>query len=233
MTRALVLLSGGQDSTTALFWARREYDEVHALTVIYGQRHRAEVGAARAIAELARVASHSEIAVPIGALGVESALLEPGRVLKASGGLVDHAMPEGLPNSYVPGRNLLFLTLAVQRAAVVGAGAVVAGVCETDFSGYPDCREVFVDAFAEAANLALPSSLRPISVETPLMHRSKAETVALARELGDDAWAALGLSVTCYEGKRPGCGRCPACELRAKGFREAGEVDPAEVEVER
>ena len=108
-----------------------------------------------------------------------------------------------------------------------GARDVVTGTCQTDYSGYPDCRREFVDAFEKALTLAMPSSCGPVRVHTPLMYLTKAETVRLARRLGQGCWDALALSVTCYEGQRPGCGSCPACDLRARGFAEAGEVDPA------
>ena len=135
-------------------------------------------------------------------------------------------MPQGLPTSFVPGRNALLLTLAASFAATLDARDVVTGVCQTDYSGYPDCREEFVTAMQAALNLAMPSSLRPMRLHTPLMHLTKAETVALARRL-PGAWDALALSVTCYNGQRPGCEVCPACALRGRGFDEAGEIDPA------
>jgi 7-cyano-7-deazaguanine synthase len=147
--------------------------------------------------------------------------------LAASGGYVDDQMPEGLPTSFVPGRNLLFLSVAAAYAVKNGIKDVVTGVCHTDYSGYPDCRKVFVDAMRETVNLAMPSSAGPIHIHTPLMHLNKRATVLLAAELGDDCWRALGLTVTCYEGLRPGCGECPSCKLRVDGFKRAGLKDPA------
>lgn len=229
MTRkALVLLSGGQDSATCLYWAKARYDEVHALTLVYGQRHIAEVGAAAHIAVKAGCETHEVVEVPVLAKS-GSALVDSSKELTWDGGVVDAQMPQGLPSSFVPGRNLVFLALAAARAGALGCCAVVTGVCQTDYSGYPDCRAEFVDAMLGAVNLAMPSSLRPIAIETPLMHLTKAQTVELARTL-PGCWEALALSTTCYHGRRPGCGECPACVLRAKGFAEAGHPDPAAVQ---
>lgn len=232
MKTAVVLFSGGQDSTTCLYLARVLFDEVHALSVFYGQRHEAELEAARAIASRAKV-EHQVIALPAfgrlvaprSALIVdrEAELLQPA--LAGDGGIADSAMPQGLPTSFVPGRNAMLLTLAASYAATIDARDVVTGVCQTDYSGYPDCREEFVQAMQAALDLAMPSSLRPMRLHAPLMRLTKAETVKLARRL-PDCWEALALSVTCYQGKRPGCGACPSCALRAKGFAEAEEIDP-------
>lgn len=223
MSKAVVLFSGGQDSATCLFWARVVFDEVVAVSVLYGQRHRSELSAAREITSRAGV-RHLVLEAPVlGVLGGSS--LVGSDEIKASGGLVDSAMPEGLPTTFVPGRNALFLTLAGAVAVKEGARDIVTGTCQTDYSGYPDCRRVFIDAQERALSLAMPSSCGPIRISTPLMHLTKAETVRLARRL-PGCWEALALTVTCYEGLRPGCGKCPACVLRARGFAEAGEVDP-------
>lgn len=243
-TDVLVLLSGGQDSTTCLAWARNTYPEarIHALTAFYAQRHGAEVVAATEIAELLGCHSHRIVDLS-GALGAsDSALLAKSTTeLRGDGGLVDDAMPQGLPTSFVPGRNLVFLAVAGAQAAALGCGSIVTGVCQTDYSGYPDCRADFIDAMSGAINEAMPSALRPILIETPLMRLTKAETVALMvglahRELGrvgkpgsfrdTNVWRALARSVTCYHGQHPGCGTCPSCALRVKGFSEAGALDP-------
>lgn len=225
MSKALVVLSGGQDSTTSLFFARQAFDEVLAISFDYGQRHRAELVAA---GEIARLAGAPHRVLEIAALGKlgDSALVDPERELTWQGGRPDAAMPQGLPSSFVPGRNILFLTLAAAAAVKEGARDLVTGVCQTDYSGYPDCRREFVDALERALTAGLPSSAGPIRIHTPLMFLTKAETVRLARRL-PGCWEALALSVTCYEGRRPGCGVCPACSLRAKGFAEAGYPDPA------
>lgn len=225
VTKAVVLLSGGQDSTTTLYWAKREFDEVHAVSFDYGQRHKSELDAASQIGKFANVVSHPVFSLEVLSQLGDSALTSDAE-LKASGGLVDKEMPEGLPTSFVPGRNILFLTVAAAYAAKIGANDVVTGVCQTDYSGYPDCRESFVRALDRAIKRGFPSSCR-VHIQTPLMFLSKKETVELAMTL-PDCYDALSLSITCYEGKRPGCGKCPACELRAKGFKEAGVTDPAE-----
>lgn len=225
MSKAVVLFSGGQDSTTCLYLARTLFDEVVAVSVLYGQRHHAELDAAREIAGYLGV-THRVLELPVLAALADSALVGDA-VLRAEGGRIDHAMPQGLPTSFVPGRNLLLLSIAGAVAVKEGACDVVTGVCQTDYSGYPDCRREFVDALERALTLAMPSSAGPLRIHTPLMHLTKAETVRLARRL-PGCWDALSKSITCYRGRRPGCGECPACILRARGFAEAGERDPVE-----
>lgn len=226
MSKAVVLLSGGQDSTTCLFWARTLFDEVHAIGIYYGQRHRAELSAAAAIAEKAGVPFTVLEAPVLGGLA-DSALVSEEAELTGSGGRPDSEMPQGLPSSFVPGRNILFLSLAAAYAVKMGAHDIVTGVCQTDYSGYPDCRREFIDAMEKALEAGLPSSARPIRILTPLMYMTKAETVRMARRLSSGCWEALSLSITCYNGKKHGCGTCPACALRAKGFEEAELEDPA------
>lgn len=201
------------------------FDKVRALSVVYGQRHAAEVDAARTIASTADV-SHDVVRIPVLADLADSDLVRKDTPFAGAGGRADRTMPEGLPTSFVPGRNALFLTIAAAYAVKHGARDIVTGVCQTDYSGYPDCRREFIDAQERALTLAMPSSAGPVRIHTPLMYMTKAETVRLARRL-DGCWSALRYSLTCYNGMRPGCGQCPACDLRAKGFTEAGEVDPA------
>lgn len=227
MAGAVVLFSGGQDSTTCLHWARTMFDRVEAVSVDYGQRHAKELEAG---AEIARRAGIERTVYDLRVLSqlADSALVDATREIAASGGAVDSEAPGGLPTSFVPGRNALLLTVAAAHAVKRGMRDVVTGVCQTDFSGYPDCRRGFVDALEVALGEAFPSSVGPIRISTPLMYLTKAESVRLARRLGPECWGALGLTVTCYHGKRPGCGECPACLVRARGFAEAGEMDPAE-----
>lgn len=228
MTQAVVLFSGGQDSTTCLCSAIVSFGAPHvlALSVDYGQRHRAELEAAAEIAELLMV---RHLVLDLGVLGQlgGSALLRPDEPIAAVGGLEDAEAPAGLPTSFVPGRNLMLLSLAAAVAVQHGAKHVYTGVCQTDYSGYPDCRESFVRAMERAANEAMPTSCGPLCIHAPLMHLTKADTVRMAERFGALGWAALRLTITCYNGKRPGCGTCPACILRARGFAEAGEKDPA------
>lgn len=228
MPKAIVLLSGGQDSTTALYWAREHgYDPI-ALSLFYGQRHETELIAAREIAKDVALAHHVYRIPALGEISYEaSAMVDASKPLKASGGYQDKHAPGGLPTSFVPGRNALFLVLAGAVAVREGANDIITGVCETDYSGYPDCRREFIDYMEKTLALAMPSGCGPFNIHTPLMYMTKAETVKLARRL-PGCWDALAKSITCYEGARPGCGKCPACALRAKGFAEAGEKDPAE-----
>ncbi len=214
--RVIVLLSGGQDSTTALYWAKQHFASVWALSIRYGQRHEREIASAAEIAIMAD-AKHYIAEIQLGSAFSMSALTSTHGDLTADGG------PGGLPSSFVPGRNLFFFALAALYAYECSTSHIVSGVCETDFSGYPDCRRTFVDSFCETWRRA---TSWPIEIHTPLMYLSKAETVKLAHRF-PGCWDALRRTVTCYEGKRPGCGECPSCKLRAKGFEEAGERDPA------
>jgi len=213
--QALVLLSGGQDSTTCLYWAVERFgrDRVRTLSFDYGQRHRRELDCAAEIAAQAGVANDVLEVDTLKQLG-GNALTDPDLP-------VAPAPDRSLPNTFVPGRNLVFLTYAAAYAWPRGIRHLVAGVAQTDYSGYPDCREQTVVALTKALNLGMEADFQ---LHTPLMHRSKKDTVLLARELG--ALDAMALTHTCYEGSRPPCGRCPACELRAKGFAEAGVPDP-------
>jgi 7-cyano-7-deazaguanine synthase len=211
---AVVLLSGGQDSTTCLVWAQRRFAQVRSLAIDYGQRHRIELTCAQEVATRAGVAH--------AVLPCDSFSVLGGNALTGDESVsttVNH--DSGLPNTFVPGRNLIFLTLAAAFAWKVHAAHLVTGVCETDYSGYPDCRSQTMDALQVALRQGMDA---PFTIHTPLMHLSKAQTVVLARDLG--ALPLLAWSHTCYQGSIPPCGSCPACLLRAKGFREAGIPDP-------
>lgn len=214
---ALVVLSGGQDSTTCLYWAIDRFGRknVSSLTFDYGQRHRIELISATEIADFADVANTILPIDTFAALG--------GDALTTTDIAVESSVNEetGLPNTFVPGRNLIFLTFAAAFAYQRNIAHLVTGVAQTDYSGYPDCREETMTALQMAIQKGMESE---IQIHTPLMHLSKKETVELAQDLG--ALPALALSHTCYNGERPPCGHCPACELRAKGFAEAGVADP-------
>jgi len=213
--RAVVLLSGGQDSATCLAWAKRRFAQVWAMSFDYGQRHRIELEAAARIAGLAGVEAHRVLKVgELADLG--------GNALTGEATVEETAAPGRLPNTFVPGRNLLFLTLAGAWAWQLGAASLVAGVCQTDYSGYPDCRQGTMEALQEALRRGLDAP--DMTIHAPLMHLTKAQSVVLARDLG--ALDLLAHSHTCYNGAVPPCGRCPACHLRAKGFAEAGVADP-------
>jgi 7-cyano-7-deazaguanine synthase len=217
--KAIVLLSGGQDSTTALAWACVQWkpEDILALSIFYGQRHSTELAAARIIAGIASV-KHEELYIDAfgKAMAPASALVGGGDVSSQS------KFNTQLPASFVPARNALFLTLAAGVMAREKADNIVTGVCQTDYSGYPDCRREFINSMEKTLELAL--DMKRVSIHTPLMYMSKAETVKLMARLNCMWW--LKLSHTCYEGQQPPCQTCPACILRAKGFAEAGMKDP-------
>jgi len=216
---ALVVFSGGQDSTTCLHWALRTFAAVETVFFDYGQRHVAEERAAQVIAWRLKVPLRRFRLDVFREMGGNS-LVDPSIAIAAGQG--EH----GLPNTFVPGRNLLFLTQAAAYAYTRGIRDVVTGVCQTDYSGYPDCRHDTLRALQRSLHLGLgwPERRGVFRIHTPLMFRTKAESVALARAWG--ALDALAWSHTCYEGLYPPCGKCPACVLRAKGFEEAGVKDP-------
>lgn len=215
--KALVVLSGGQDSTTCLYWALDRFGDgnVSAITFDYGQRHRIELDCAERIAAAAGV---PWVLLPIdtfAALG-GSALTDSGIEVQPSDDEVT-----GLPNTFVPGRNIIFLTFAAAWAWPRKIGNIVTGVAQTDYSGYPDCREETIRALEATIALGMESD---VHLHAPLMHLSKKDTVELADALG--AVDAMALTHTCYNGQRPPCGTCAACKLRARGFAEAGIEDP-------
>lgn len=209
--KAVVVFSGGQDSTTCLLYAVQQYDEVHAITFDYGQRHVQEIEVARQIAADLGLAAHKVLDVGLLNELAVSALTRDAI-------LVSHDLQEnGLPNTFVPGRNILFLTLAAIYAYQVGADTVITGVCETDFSGYPDCRDEFVKVLNHAVKLGME---RDVKFDTPLMWLNKAETWALADKIGRLDYVRQK-TLTCYNGViGDGCGECPACKLRAKGLHD-------------
>lgn len=214
--KALVILSGGQDSTTCVFWAIDRFGKnaVETLSFDYGQRHRIELAAA---ADVAKYAGVRNTVLPINTFGK----LGGNSLTDDSVEVPNTVSSEGLPATFVPGRNLIFLTFAAAYAWRYDIGNLVTGVAQTDYSGYPDCRRATIDALEETLLLGLE---RRMTIHTPLMYLSKKETVLLAKEL--NAMDALALTHTCYNGSRPPCGECAACILRARGFAEAGIPDP-------
>lgn len=242
-TSAVVLLSGGQDSTTCLWWTLYRIQEIvtqgppeaHAvvtprvrcLSIHYGQRHSVEIEAAEKVVAIAREQfPHIEIEhvhVNVGSVfGGDSPLVSDNEV-----GQYDTAddLPGGTEPTFVVGRNLLFLTIAANHAAQVDASCIVTGVCEEDYGGYPDCRRRFIDAAEVAIAQAVKGRSEWVEIATPLMHLNKRESVELAVSL-DGCMEALAWTHTCYRGEVPPCGKCHACHLRARGFREAGVPDP-------
>lgn len=226
-TKAVVVLSGGQDSTTCLYAAIANGLEVHAVTFDYGQRHRIEIEAARAVAKAAGVASHEVIELGGHILKGTSPLVNPDEELMQ---YVDHhSLPGGLEKTFVPMRNQLFLTIAANRAYCIGAEILYTGVCQEDFGGYPDCRrdfiEVLEDACSEGTFTGKEGAPGPLCIRTPLMYLTKKESVELALQL-PGCYEALALTHTAYDGQYPPDGKDHASLLRAKGFEEAGVPDP-------
>jgi len=207
---AVVLFSGGQDSTTCLFWAKRHFKKVYALSFLYGQKHQKEVDIARNIAEKADVEFHLMDASFISKLGSNS--------LTDCSIEMDQEKPaDSFPNTFVPGRNLFFLSIAAVFAREKGVRHLVTGVSQTDFSGYPDCRDSFVKSLNVTINLAMDEQF---VIHTPLMWIDKTETWALADELGVFDLV-RNETLTCYNGiPADGCGHCPACKLRNHGLQE-------------
>jgi 7-cyano-7-deazaguanine synthase len=219
--RAVVLLSGGLDSLTAAAMTKADGYELYALSVRYGQIHAREIEAARAAARSLSVARHVEMAVDLAMFG-GSALVGDGAIPKERALESDHS----IPSTYVPARNTVFLSLALAWAEVVGATAIVIGVNALDYSGYPDCRPEYLEAFERMAALATKAGVegRPLCVLAPLLRMSKAEIIRHGLALGLD----FALTHSCYDPTPSGapCGRCDSCRLRAKGFAEAGVADP-------
>lgn len=224
-TKALVVLSGGQDSTTCLWWAKKHFGEVHAVTFAYGQRHALEIEAAVNQAILAEVASHE--------------IVDVGPILKGRSPLTDHSLEletysdfdtmdatigDRVELTFVPMRNALFLTLAANRAVCLGIKDIVTGVCQADNANYPDCRQDFIVSQARTVEQALGLQENSFFIHAPLMNMSKAESIHLAVSLG--SYTALAFTHTAYDGKYPPTGSDHASILRAHGFEEAGLPDP-------
>lgn len=229
MKKALVVLSGGQDSTTCLFWALQFYDEVHAITFDYGQRHRIEIGAACKVAEMAGVADRHEI-VTVGDVMVSTSPLTSGNELEqySDPDQMDAVIGDRRETTFVPMRNALFLTIAANRAEALGIGDIITGVCQMDNANYDDCREVFIRATEQYINTALGHDhrgTRAIRIITPLLHCTKEETVLMAFA-NPKCWNALAHSHTSYDGKYPPTDMNHANVLRADGFAKAGLPDP-------
>ncbi len=216
--KAVILLSGGLDSATALAIARDQGYACYALSVDYGQRHLVELNAARRVADAMGVVRHQVIPIALDAFG--------GSALTDNAIEVPEEESEGIPVTYVPARNTLFLSLSLAWAEVLGAYDIFVGVNAVDYSGYPDCRPQFIAAFEQLANLATKAGVEGerFHIRAPLIDLTKAEIIRRGIELGVD----YGLTVSCYQADEAGraCGRCDSCRLRAQGFRDAGVPDP-------
>mgnify|MGYP006290090111 FL=1 len=214
---AVVLLSGGLDSATLAWMARADGYAVHALSFDYGQRHRAELQAAARVAEAAGAVAHRTIRIDMDGI--------TGSSLTDANQSVPDYDPEqsAIPSTYVPARNLTFLSFALGWAEVLGARRIYIGVNAVDYSGYPDCRPAFIDKFQELANVATAAE-HPFEIHAPLLHMTKAEIIRTGQGLGVD----YGLTVSCYRADEDGraCGRCDSCHYRRQGFHDAGVPDP-------
>ena len=213
-----MLVSGGLDSATVLAIARERGHRCHALSFEYGQRHRIELDAAHRVAAALGAVEHRVLAMPIGEFG-HSALTDPAIPVSVQ-------PTEGIPSTYVPARNTIFLACALGYAEVIGARDIYIGVNAVDYSGYPDCRPEFIDAFERVANLATKAAVegRRIRIHAPLIGFSKAEIIRHGAALGVDH----AMTVSCYQPDESGraCGRCDSCRLRRTGFEQAGIADP-------
>lgn len=210
---ALVVFSGGQDSTTCLAWSKRQFSTVHALTFDYGQKHSIELDSAKEIAKLTDT--------PLIIHEIETFKKFQNNALLSHQMEITEGDSETPPSTFVPGRNHFFLSIAALYAQDLGIHDIVTGVCQTDFSGYPDCRQDFITSLEKTLSLAMEYDFK---IHTPLMHLTKAESINLMKDLGH--LELLKFTHTCYNGQRPACGLCPACKLRLKGFSEAGLKDP-------
>jgi 7-cyano-7-deazaguanine synthase len=218
MPKAVILLSGGLDSATTLGIARERGYDCHALSLDYGQRHDAELVAAHRVARSLGVVEHKRVSIALDAIG-GSALTDRGVEVPESGG-------EGIPVTYVPARNTVFLSLALGWAEVLGARDIFVGVNAVDYSGYPDCRPEYIAAFERLANLATRAGVQGdhFHIHAPLIEMNKGQIIREGTRLGID----YALTVSCYQADEQGraCGRCEACRFRAQGFHEAGIPDP-------
>jgi 7-cyano-7-deazaguanine synthase len=219
--KAVVLLSGGMDSATALAVARSNGNEVYALSFDYGQRHRNELSCARRIAAFFNAEEHKVLKIGLGKLG-GSALTDGAIEVPDAGGGWSGEKP--IPATYVPARNLVLLSMAAAYAETVGAESIFIGANAIDYSGYPDCRPEFLRAFEEAARLGTKCGVsgKPLRIEAPLLRLSKEQIV----RLGASLLVPFELTSSCYRGGKRPCGKCDSCHLRAKGFEAAGMADP-------
>jgi 7-cyano-7-deazaguanine synthase len=215
---AVILVSGGLDSATVLAMAQADGWKCHALSVDYGQRHRAELQAAAQVARSLGAFEHRVVHLDLGVFG--------GSALTDASIPVPSTPSEGIPITYVPARNTIFLALALAHAEVTGSDAIFTGVNAVDYSGYPDCRPEFLAAFERLANLATKRAVEgaPITIEAPIVNMTKAEIVLRGNALGVD----FAITVSCYMADAAGraCGRCDACRFRREGFARAGLADP-------
>jgi len=218
MKRAVILLSGGLDSVTALAIAKQQGYECYTISFNYGQIHNAELAASKKLSKIMSVIEHKVINIDLGTIG--------GSALTDNAIDVPEEHQEGVPVTYVPARNTVFLSIALAWAEVLSADAIYIGVNAVDYSGYPDCRPEFIDAFEQLANLATKAGVegKKLTIEAPLMKMSKADIIRTGIKLGID----YSQTISCYQADEQGkaCGLCDSCHFRAEGFKEAGVKDP-------
>ncbi|MCE5315648.1 MAG: 7-cyano-7-deazaguanine synthase QueC [Armatimonadota bacterium] len=226
MKKAVVLISGGLDSATTAAIAKSEGYDIYALSFDYGQRHRRELDSARLVAKSVGAKDHLVISFDMRKIGGSALTADIDVPLDRDTG----EMSEGIPVTYVPARNTIFLAFALSYAETIGAQDIFIGVNQIDYSGYPDCRAEFIDAFEKTANLATKAGVEGTSrfrIRTPLIKLTKADTIRRGLELGVD----YSLTWSCYSGGELACGRCDSCKLRLAGFAEAGAGDPLKYEI--
>ena len=224
--KGLVVLSGGQDSTTTALFARKECKELHGVTFNYGQKHKIEIKAAVKISKLLNFKTHEIIKIP-NILKSSSPLINRKNKLEKYNSSKE--ISKGIEPTFIPSRNILFLTIASNRAIFHSCGIIYAGVCEEDYGGYPDCRKVFIDSMQNSLGLGISGSKKFIKIKTPLMKLTKKESVKIAIKKCKNMKEFNKIfkeTHTCYDGIKGGCGKCHACVLRDKGFKEAGIIDP-------
>ncbi len=231
-SKALVILSGGQDSTTCLFWALQKFEEVYAITFDYGQRHRIEIDAARKVAKMAGIADRHEI-ILLGDILISTSPLTSEAPLEQyqNSEQMEQVIGDRVELTFVPMRNMLFFTVAMNRAVALGCDNLVTGICQEDNANYPDCRETFRFNFQTAANMALGTEMAfpdgdRFKIHAPLMNLSKADTCKLSWTLEGCCWEAMAYTHTSYDGKYPPTDMNHANVLRAKGFQDADLPDP-------
>jgi len=223
MDKAVVILSGGQDSTTCLHWAMSKYKKIYALTFNYGQTHSIELDSAKKIAEMNNI-EHEIVNVP-NILKSTSPLTDKTQTLETYDNYeeMDEIIGDRIELTFVPMRNAFFLTLGANYALSKNCRTLVTGVCQQDNANYPDCRKTFIEAQQNTINEAL--GIADFKIETPLIFMTKAESIILAQKL-DGCMESMAYSHTCYAGQYPPCGKCHSCVLRAQGFKEANVIDP-------
>jgi len=224
--KGLVVLSGGQDSTTTALIAKKECKELHGVTFDYSQKHKIEIKSAVKIARLLNFKTHEIIKIP-NILKSTSPLINKKKKLEKYNLLKE--IPKGVEPTFVPSRNILFLTIASNRAVLRNCKIIYAGVCEEDYGGYPDCRKVFIDSMENSLGLGISGSKKYIKIKTPLMKLTKKESIKVAVKKCKNIKKFNKIfkeTHTCYDGVKGGCGKCHACILRDKGFNEARIKDP-------